>query len=243
MQLEAKEREIESLGRRLRDIMELQDQTSVKHEESVLAVGPVIEKGEMKRFGSAPRSPKKPKSAPLVSVDHIKLVSVLPDTPKPQVSSIYSSTPQVTAPIKERKEVDVVPRQTSIPLALSFFERLDWFAKTSVQNLQGQRDIIQSQERLENERRLRYLKLLEEEPNNRLDGPMTAEFMPVPGIVPIPKSRTSFLYSAHALNGPWGGRFKMQENTSSSKVLNLFGEVMNLGDERETEVLEDEEEW
>ncbi|KAJ3302619.1 hypothetical protein HDV03_004804 [Kappamyces sp. JEL0829] len=92
----------------------------------------------------------------------------------------------------------VTPTFNSMPFKLSFFERLDWFTQMSLQYHERHRKETQKTERFENERKLAYLNLIQEEDCDLLREEIPAEFMPMPGDVPPSlKTRGAFIFSDH----------------------------------------------
>jgi hypothetical protein len=100
-----------------------------------------------------------------------------------------------------------------------------------------QRELAQAQERLENERKLAHLNLIQEsrEDDQAFPSSIPAEFMPMPGTVPHPQKRDQAILAEQGIyninqgmNGPWGGRFKIASRAKRLNVLNLFDISLNL---------------
>lgn len=120
---------------------------------------------------------------------------------------------------------------------MGFMERLKWSTEKTLQRHIEVQASTMKMEMEKNQRKLASLNLMAENEvedaggldhlgSKRNGNNLLAEFMPMPGTVPLPKYTHIWANLGSVL--PWGGRFKTPKHEEKINVLNLFDVALNL---------------
>ncbi|KAH6566979.1 hypothetical protein BASA62_006396 [Batrachochytrium salamandrivorans] len=167
---------------------------------------------------------------------HLRLEKLRERTERRRIETIKKRA-HFKKPVKRELPPWRPPKFTSTPMAMSFMERLRWFTEISLRKRTESRINATRLEMIANEQKLEHLQRntlvdVEETQSNMIESSgIMAEFMPMPGKVPVSKpSRDRLTGQGTAL--PWGGRFKthflQQPAANRINVLNLFDVAMNI---------------